>query len=569
MTRRIYYIPTNISFTLEDGTTKFFVKDEEIGRGSFAVVYRVTDQSTKEIYAMKVIPKILCERMSGQKLAERIKNEIAIQTYVNHQNVVKLKYQFSDHFYYYFFLEYCPGKNVREYSVKNEFCRIKESDTIKILKDVINGLIYLHNNDIVHYDLKLENYLMDSNGKVKIADFGLSTFSKNEEGTKFLACGTPNYMSPEVLRRLDREQSYKADIWAIGISAYIMLTGKGPFEGKTRDETFNNIKKCQFEFPNDIEISPEAKDFITSILKEDPLKRPTAKELLNHPFLNKEFTEKVQASNSCNLPQLIKNPQSIQKVQPIEKVEKLPTIEIGHKKANQKNEAVKSPRRSNVSQNRKVVFAACENQNQNNINELKKNFRIPNHFVSRYCFYKEHLAYILGDGTIGVCFKDSTRIVMDPNEEFVQFYRNKNSRHEVVSLNDEIDPENENKKAIEKRIVYVRKIAKYFKKIKASFDLKIDEQFDSAIPLFNVKCYVKNDDSILFKLNDKNIQVNFKDYQKLIIFWNAKKMCFFKNINEKCNLLDIKFVASMNSNSDELRKFKKSKELLSNLAITI
>ena len=94
MTRRIYYIPTNISFTLEDGTTKFFVKDEEIGRGSFAVVYRVTDQSTKEIYAMKVIPKILCERMSGQKLAENIKNEIAIQTYVNHQNVVKLKYQF-------------------------------------------------------------------------------------------------------------------------------------------------------------------------------------------------------------------------------------------------------------------------------------------------------------------------------------------------------------------------------------------------------------------------------------------------------------------------------------------
>lgn len=230
---------------------------------------------------------------------------------------------------------------------------------------------------------------------------------------------------------------------------------------------------------------------------------------------------------------------------------------------------MKSPRRSNANQNNKVIFAACENQNRNNINELKKNFKIPDHFVSRYCFYKEHLAYILGDGTIGVCFKDSSRIVMDPNEKFVQFYRNINSRHEVFEINDEIDPENENKKVIEKRILYVTKIAKYFKKIKCSSDLKNDEEFDSTIPLYNVKCYVKKDDSILFTLNDKNIQVNFQDYQKLIIFWNAKKMCFFNNINEKCNLLDIKFVANMNSNSDELRKYKKSKELLSNLAITI
>ena len=149
---------------------------------------------------MKVIPKVLCERMSGQKLAENIKSEIAIQSYVNHPNIVKSKYQFSDYFYYYFIIEYCSGKSIREYVSKNEFCRITESDTNKILKDVINGLIYLHSNNIVHYDLKLENFLMDSNGKVKIADFGLSTFSKDEEGTRFSVCGTPDYMSPEVLR---------------------------------------------------------------------------------------------------------------------------------------------------------------------------------------------------------------------------------------------------------------------------------------------------------------------------------------------------------------------------------
>ena len=158
---------------------------------------------------------------------------------------------------------------------------------------------------------------------------------------------------------------------------------------------------------------------------------------------------------------------------------------------------------------------------------------------------------------------------MDPNERFVQYYSYVNSRPEVIELDDLYDTENERRmKLKEEEINFVKKVAKNFKKIRFSFDIQ-DSDYDSNMTLHNVNCYVKNDDVILFKLNDKNIQVNFNDYKKLIIFWNTKKMCFFRNFKEKCNLLDMKYVASMNSNCDEVKKYKKSKELLSNLAITI
>ena len=119
-----------------------------------------------------------------------------------------------------------------------------------------------------------------------------------------------------------------------------------------------------------------------------------------------------------------------------------------------------------------------------------------------------------------------------------------------------------------KVVSFVVKVAQKFKGIPFSHDVT-RKNFDPSVPLYNIKYFVKNEDTILFKLNDKNIQVNFNDYQKMIIFWNTKKMCFFRNIKEKCNLLDLKYVASMNPNCDEVKRLKKSKELLSNLALTI
>ena len=130
------------------------------------------------------------------KMNEKLKNEMRIQKMINHQNVVRSKNSFSDEFNYYIILDYCPGKSIRDYLRKSDHGRLNESEARRILKDVIHGVIYLHNRRIIHHDLKLENFIIGSDGRVKIADFGLATFCDDQPSQ---ICGTPNYMSPEII----------------------------------------------------------------------------------------------------------------------------------------------------------------------------------------------------------------------------------------------------------------------------------------------------------------------------------------------------------------------------------
>ena len=96
-------------------------------------------------------------------------------------------------------------------------------------------------------------------------------------------CGTPNYISPEVL--LKTGHSFECDIWAVGVITYTMIYGVAPFEGEEVTDTYNNIKKCNYHFNAKSDISKEAKDFIRRILVLDPTKRPTIRELKKDPFL--------------------------------------------------------------------------------------------------------------------------------------------------------------------------------------------------------------------------------------------------------------------------------------------
>ena len=93
--------------------------------------------------------------------------------------------------------------------------------------------------------------------------------------------------------------------------------------------------------------------------------------------------------------------------------------------------------------------------------------------------------------------------------------------------------------------------------------------YDPDYIFHNINCFVKYEDSILFKLDGMNFQVNFNDLTKLIIFWNSKKFCFFKSFNEFSTLLDLKNVTNMNPDSDELKKIKQANILLSELSLTI
>lgn len=580
------HVPETIIHTQGSETKNVFTCHEKLGQGGFAAVYRVSHQVSNKSYAIKVIPKDGYTSSKTKTILEKLENEIQIQKKLNHPNIVLSKISFSDDINNYIVLEYCPGKSVRDYMKKSENGRLSEAETRKILNDVIDGLSYLHNRQIVHNDLKLENFLIGKDGKVKIADFGLATIVKevDENEKKRPICGTTNYLSPEIVQKKIKGQGFEVDIWAVGVAAFIMLTGKPPFDGGGKEMTYENIKNCNYQFPSKLQLSSEAKDFIRTILRIDPHKRPTAIDLIDHPFLTKFDKEQVQ---------LYKSPQ---KVLPFQKVQSAPKFSAAQNNSYSPNRCSQQPtmkstnlsptrirsfsalsesigqnnrqispitdegeiplRRSNMSTYANYLFDH-ENNESNGSSTAKKNFIVPGYTVTKHCFSNDDLGYLLADGTVGVLFADKSRMVISPTEKFVQFYRNQNSYAEVFNTD-----ENTVHESLKAKIQLVKAFAKSFKKFKYLYELE-DRIYDPSVTLQNVKSFVKKDENFLFKFNNKNIQVNFSDFKKLLILWNTKKMCLFRVIKEKCALIDLNDANSLNQNSDEAEKFKKAKELLS------
>ena len=113
-------------------------------------------------------------------------------------------------------------------------------------------------------------------------------------------CETPAYTSPELLQDINEGHSYDVNVLAIGVSVFTMLTGHHPFEGKKKSITFENIKNCDYDFPLNVTISLNARDFITTIFKVDLKWGPNADELMKHPFLTTIEESSIQSSNLPN-----------------------------------------------------------------------------------------------------------------------------------------------------------------------------------------------------------------------------------------------------------------------------
>ena len=169
-----------------------------------------------------------------------------------------------------------------------------EKIAVKLMRQIVNSVLYCHLNGIVHRDIKADNILLlhnDINSSVKLIDFGISV--KFEKDTKLKdKTGTVLYIAPEVIRGNYDE---KCDIWSCGVLLYMMLSGLPPFYGANRKEVMEKIKKGKFSFKskNWDRISADAKDLIEKLLTYDPEQRPSCREVLNHPWFLKEEVQKI------------------------------------------------------------------------------------------------------------------------------------------------------------------------------------------------------------------------------------------------------------------------------------
>lgn len=166
-----------------------------LGEGNFAKVKLAKNVDTGEFVAVKIFNR---DNVLQHKMVEQIKREIATMKVIKHPNVVKLHEVMASKTKIYIVLELVDGGELFDIIAKQG--RLKENEARKYFQQLINAVDYCHSRGVYHRDLKPENLLLDSYGVLKVADFGLSAFSQQvrEDGLLHTACGTPNYVAPEV-----------------------------------------------------------------------------------------------------------------------------------------------------------------------------------------------------------------------------------------------------------------------------------------------------------------------------------------------------------------------------------
>ena len=153
---------------------------------------------------------------------------------------------------------------------------------------MVSAIDYMHSNKVIHRDLKLGNFFLNSQMQIKSGDFGLAAALSFYDDRRVTVCGTPNYISPEILDpNKYNGHSFQVDIWSLGVIMYAMIVGRPPFETTDIQKTYKRIRTLDFTFPENIMISEDAKDLICRILVLDPLSRLSISKIRSHPFFHK------------------------------------------------------------------------------------------------------------------------------------------------------------------------------------------------------------------------------------------------------------------------------------------
>ena len=252
---------------------------ELVGQGNYGRVYKAIHKKTGKIYSAKIA------YIEKANEVESFKKEINILSQCNNQYIVHYYGSYIKGHQIWIILEFCDGGSLYEL-IKILPRNLNEEEIASLIHMILKGLIFLHENKKIHRDIKSENILLTHEGIAKLADFGVSTQLMHSFSKKITKIGTPFYMSPEVI--MQNKYDYKCDIWSLGITSIEMAEGEPPF---SKVKGYWVLKKIITHPPkglkNKEKWSKEFNDFVEKCLIYEPEKRPSAKELLEHPFIIK------------------------------------------------------------------------------------------------------------------------------------------------------------------------------------------------------------------------------------------------------------------------------------------
>ena len=260
-----------------------------IDKGSFSKVYKFINKRNFYVYAGKIIP------LEKLKISSYKSEEIILKK-LDHPNIIKFIESFDDNENHYIITEYYPKGKLSDFSKIRESTgnKLTEIEIKYYVLQIVNALIYLKKNNIVHRDIKPQHLVITDKLNLRLCGFHLAKILSNEKDKTTGICGTKVYMAPEVLK--NKYYSFEVDVWSLGILIYRLFTGSVPFKGKNYDEVYESIMTRKNSFLNDSNITPLAKDLIKKMLVIEPSNRLTIEKVLSHDFFQFGIPESMPLS---------------------------------------------------------------------------------------------------------------------------------------------------------------------------------------------------------------------------------------------------------------------------------
>ena len=277
-------------FVIQTNFHEIYSGMKVIGKGGFASVYLCQNKLTNEKVAVKAFAKKKIGAMAnGRKL---LINEIEISRSLSHPNIMKFIEVFESSNTVYVILELLEGGELIDHIKDKTNLTIQLIS--KIIRSLLKALVYLDEQGIIHRDIKPNNIILKSKGKIsssdiKLIDFGLATYTDTSRHI-VERCGTPGYIAPEILtyeHARSLKQTPKSDVFSIGVILYYLLVGKLPFRSSTIEGTLLKNFECSVNYSNPrISRVPHVKSLLMKMLQADPLRRISAEEALEHKFFD-------------------------------------------------------------------------------------------------------------------------------------------------------------------------------------------------------------------------------------------------------------------------------------------
>ncbi|CAD8119266.1 unnamed protein product [Paramecium sonneborni] len=271
---------------------QFYVPQQVLGIGAFSQVQMVQNLQTKQLVAAKFLNKNREGKSNTERMNDII-NEIQILYRLNHPNIVKIKEIYDKANQIVIIHEYVDGQTLERF-INEHGTQLHQTEIQSIMRQILLAIIYIHEQGLLHRDIKPDNIMIDKNLNIKLIDFGLAT--KQGSPLCIQKCGTPGYIAPEIINSNKPQYNNKSDIFSLGVVFYKLITSQDLFQQSQLD----NLQYCynenilSMEHLLEFNISDSCFDLLSSMLCYDRNKRISAKESLQHNYFKESLRPSVK-----------------------------------------------------------------------------------------------------------------------------------------------------------------------------------------------------------------------------------------------------------------------------------